>query len=86
MTQLNDGRIGDNDNDKSTYNSATSADKFSSASETNANNYGTLPHERPFERVPEEDLCQLDALKLYEDEKGRNWPRIPQDLLNHFKN
>ena len=74
MTQLNDCRIGDNENGKSAYNSATSADKFSSASETNANNDGTLPPDRPFEPVPEEDKCRLEALRLYEDEKGLSWP------------
>lgn len=68
--QIIEGRIGDNENGKSAYNSATSADKFSSASETNANNDGILPPGIPYEPVPEEDKRRLEALKLYEDEKG----------------
>lgn len=69
-----DGRIGDHDNGKSAYNSATSADKFSSASETIADNDVIIPPGISFEPVPEEDKCRLEALKLYEDEKGLSWP------------
>lgn len=69
-----EGRLGDNENGKSSYNKAPTADKLLSASETNADNDGTLPPERPFERVSEEGKCRLDELKLYDDEKGRSWP------------
>lgn len=55
------GRIGGNKNGKSTNNSAPTVDNFSSAL-TNAHNGSLpLPPVLPFEPVPEEDKCRLEA-------------------------